>query len=144
MIFEDSFEKAKQVVAALGYELVFLHPKKSFAHFVKKDLPALRIDFMLVNDETWKKLRKNYLQVDFGGSTAYPIVSAAHLIAMKLHAAVQEDREDSYKDLNDIAEILMEQNLSFEDEELSDIMSKYGTEKTLAQLKTILESKRSK
>lgn len=36
VILVDSFEKAKQVLTALDYELVFLHPKKSFAHFAKK------------------------------------------------------------------------------------------------------------
>ncbi len=144
VIESKSFEKASRVASELGYSLAFLHPKQSFAHFVKTDQKGFRIDFMLVNENTWQTLFEELRLADLGGQQPYPIVSPLHLIAMKLHAAKQIDRTDSYKDLNDIAEILISQNITIDDLEISDILEKHGTEKTLSQLRIIWDSKRSR
>ena len=50
--------------------------------------------------------------VDFGLSATIPIVSAIHLIAMKLHAAKQPDRTEVFKDLNDVVEIMTAQGVT--------------------------------
>ena len=142
VIENSSFEKASKVVLELEYELVFLHPKMSFAHFAKKDQTGFRLDFMLVDQETWQKLRQDVRFADLGEAESYPMVSPLHLIAMKLHAAKQPDRQDFYKDLNDIAEILLAQNITIEDLEHSGIIDRHGTEKTITQLRSILQSKR--
>ncbi|MCB0325316.1 MAG: nucleotidyl transferase AbiEii/AbiGii toxin family protein [Bdellovibrionales bacterium] len=137
-----NLEKVKKVTEQLGYKLVFLHPKQSFAHFVSDEKGRFRIDFMLVDDGTWQKLKVDASDADFGGPERLPIVAPLHLIAMKLHAAKQLDRTDPYKDLNDVAEILLAQGFSFQDLEKSGIIEKHGTEKTVAELRRILESRR--
>jgi hypothetical protein len=139
-----SIERIKEVCSGLGYSLVFLHPKQSFAHFKKPDGSDVRMDFMLVDESTWQKLHTDARTADMGGTEPIPIVSPLHLIAMKLHGAKQTDREDPYKDLNDIAEILHAQNLRFEDLEGAGIIKKHGTEETVAQLRQILAARRKR
>lgn len=141
-IQEHSYAKAEQVLQELGYALLFRHPRGSFAHFSHASGNQFRIDLMIVNTETWNSLKDECSEADFGGSTPYPIVNFRHLIAMKLHAAKQPDREDFYKDLNDIAEILAAQSIHLEDPSLAEIVGKHGTDETLAQLRTIIKSKR--
>ena len=137
-----NLERVKKVTEKLGYTLAFLHPKQSFAHFVSSDKTKFRIDFMLVDQATWQKLREGASVVDFGGPEPVPIVGPLHLIAMKLHAAKQSDRSDPYKDLNDIVEILLAQGILFEDLERSGIIEKHGTGTTTAELRRMLESRR--
>lgn len=96
---------------------------------------------MLVDDSTWNKLSGDIRFADFGSVKMCPIVSPIHLIAMKFHAAKQEDRGNNYKDLNDIAEIMLSQNIVFEDLEKSDIITKYGTEEAVNTVRKIIKSR---
>jgi hypothetical protein len=137
-------ELAQGVLTRLNYKLVFLHPKESFAHFMPSQGGGFRIDFMLVNTATWKQLWEAAKLVDFGGDENYPVVDSLHLIAMKLHAASQPDREEYYKDLNDIVEILLAQNLSYADLQKTGIVEKHGSERTVALLKKIYEARITK
>jgi hypothetical protein len=141
VIEESSFELSRRTLEALNYKLVFLHPKKSFAHFAPNLGSGFRVDFMIVNSETWDKLIEASDSADFGGSEKYPIVGYLHLIAMKLHSAKQADRREYLKDLSDIVEIMLAQKLSFEDLKEADIIEKYGTERTLSELKKFIEKK---
>ena len=141
VILDSSFEDFKKVLDKINYILIFLHPKGSFAHFAPKESSGFRIDLMIVENETWNKLFESAANADFGGSEPYPVVSSEHLIAMKLHSAKQVDRKEYLKDLNDISEIMLEQNISFEDLEHSGIIQKHGTEKTINELKKLIKSK---
>jgi hypothetical protein len=141
VVSRTSFDKARQAASLLGYREAFVHPKLSFAHFENEANEVFRIDFMLVNDDTWEKLLADSSLASLGGIDPYPIVSPLHLIAMKLHAAKQSDRRDSYKDLNDVAEILLAQQITLGDLEQTDILSKHGAEETITKLRDILKSK---
>lgn len=142
VICESSYEQSQRVLAQLGYHLLFIHPKKSFAHFGRRDGIGFRIDLMIVNEDTWKQLKTDSSLADLAGSRKYPIVSPRHLIAMKFHAAKQIDRTDALKDLNDIAEIMLSQKIEIDELENDGILSKHGTEKTISQLRSILDIKR--
>ena len=141
VIERKSLEKAKIVASELGYELEFLHPEESFAHFKSREKGNFRIDFMLVDPNTWNTLKQDSLLADFGDDEPHPIVSPLHLIAMKLHSAKQVDRSDFFKDLNDIVEIMLAQDISYGKLEDSGILDTHGTQKTISLLKQILQSK---
>lgn len=141
VIEQSSLELCNKVLEELNYKLAFLHPKKSFAHFTSNLGSGFRIDFMMVDSETWKKLTETSVTADFGGSENFPIVSSIHLVAMKFHSAKQPDRQEYLKDLNDIVEIMLAQKFSFEDLEQAGIIDKHGTEKTISELKRLLESR---
>lgn len=143
VIASNDLERAKEVVAKLGYKVEFIHPKQSFAHFTKIDLPTFRLDLMMVNDQTWAALKSDSSEGNFGGEALLPVVGPLHLIAMKLHAAKQLDREERFKDLNDIVEILIAQRIPFEELEKSGIIDKYGTEVTIARLRELYHSRQS-
>lgn len=136
---ENQFETVKQVMAELGFKLVFTHPKGSFAHFKSEASDIQRIDFMIVNQDTWAKLAAQEQQGDFGGKEPFPVVSPLHLISMKLHSASQPDRVEYRKDLGDIAAVMRVQNISYEMLEQEGILAKYGKGNILKNLKEELE-----
>ena len=84
---------------------------------------------MIVDSDTWKRLWSGAKEADFGGIGKFPIVDPIHLIAMKLHSAKQPDREEYFKDLNDIVEIMLAQRYNLEDSEIADIISRHETDK---------------
>lgn len=139
VIPSHEFEKVKLVLKDINYKLDFLHPKLAFAHFSSVLDRGFRIDFMIVDDETWGKLLLEIRHVDLGLGTLVPIVSPMHLIVMKLHSAKQPDRTEMFKDVNDIAQIMIHQNISMDDLNNHDILKKYGTEATINELKRIFE-----
>lgn len=144
VVAADSFELIKQVMTNLDFHLEFLHPKDAFAHFSHKTTRTLRLDFMLVDHQTWDRLYDSVTKVDFGGAELFPVIGVVPLIAMKLHAAKQPDREDFEKDLTDVVEIMLAQNISFEDLEKLGIIEKYGTEKNIARIKESYSSRIAK
>ena len=144
VIEKDSLESATKILEGLGYYLEFLHPNRSFIHFSSKSHKYFRIDFMLVDNHTWCQLIAEVKHVQLLEDKVFPVVSPLHLIAMKLHAAKQKDRENPIKDISDVAEIMDMQMISLEDLEKNDIMLKHGSETTLIQLRTILDSKRAR
>lgn len=139
VISNSSFDKAKVVLADLGYTLDFLHPKQAFAHFSSNEKGYFRVDLMIVEEETWNKLYAEVRFVDLGFGVLSPLVSPLHLIAMKLHSAKQPDRTEVFKDINDIAHVMINQKITFEDLVQNDIISKYGTESTINELRRMLE-----
>ncbi len=144
VIEETKHEVSKKIIEELDYKLVFIHPEGSFAHYAPQGSDNFRIDFMLVNKDTWKKLYDDSSTANFGGEEPYPIVSANHLIAMKLHSCKQPDRREYLKDLNDIAEIMLHQKISFDELLLNGIIKKHGNKERIKELKKILESKSKK
>lgn len=141
VIARKSFKLAQNILQKINYQLIFLHPQKNFAHFDKADHTGFRIDFVLVDDSTWNQLNAERVMADFGGGEHYPVISAKHLIAMKLHAASQVNRQDKFKDLNDVAAIIINQGLSMNKLEKDGILGKYGSDKTITRLKEILAEK---
>jgi len=129
----------KEIASQLHYRLAFLHPKKAFAHFVPPSPDAFRIDVMLVDSNTWKKLSSEKDFGDFGGREPYPVVSPIHLIAMKLHSASQKDRTEFRRDLQDIVSVMREQQISYEFLEENGILNKHGNEKIVQLLKQYLD-----
>jgi hypothetical protein len=141
VINSASISLAEEVLHRLNYQLVFLHPQKSFAHFTSQEDPNRRIDLMLVDSDTWSKLKSSESRCDLGGTERYPIVAPLHLISMKLHAAKQPDRVEFFKDINDVVEIMLTQSISFAELEEAGIIEKHGSEKTTSILKQFLEQR---
>jgi hypothetical protein len=137
----NDFELTKTIMSRLDYGLVFLHPKQAFAHFDSLKDSGFRIDFMIVDNETWKRLDLAKKYADFGGKEKYPVVDPIHLIAMKLHASIQLDRDDFMKDLSDIVEIMLAQNLNFDDLKKAGILDKYESKDELSKLKEFYNSR---
>lgn len=136
VVVDSQLGLVNEVMAKLNYELVFQHPRDSFAHFkASTSSAAFRIDFMFVNADTWAKLKSASSLGDFGGAEPYPVVGPIHLIAMKLHAASQSDRLEYLKDLQDIVAIMQRQNISYETLDKEGILTKYGKREIIEKLK---------
>lgn len=138
----SDFEKVNQVMQNLDYTIAFKHPKGSFAHFLPIKGSNFRVDFVIVDSSTWKELYDSKSLVEFGKGLVCPIVSPLHLIAMKLHAAKQSDRTEYLKDLSDVVEIMIKQEISFNFLEENGILKKYGSESTLNELTRLLRARK--
>lgn len=141
VICTDTYGLGESVFEKIDYELQFLHPKGSFAHFRGKDFTQPRIDLMIVDAATWGKLSDASSLVDFGEGEAKPCVSPIHLIAMKLHSAKQPDRKEKTKDLLDVVEIMINQKISFEQLKHLGIIAKHGSEETTDFIRTELSKR---
>ncbi|HMA65649.1 MAG: nucleotidyl transferase AbiEii/AbiGii toxin family protein [Fibrobacterota bacterium] len=86
----------------------------------------LQVDFMYVSGFTADEIFKYVENRIIFDSRKYPVVSAKHLIAMKLFAAAS-DQDRLFKDLSDIKEII--KNTEIDTGELYTLFVKYGLEK---------------
>lgn len=137
VIRRKDFELLKIIMSKLGYKLVFAHPKLSFSHFIPDSGIGVKVDFMMVEDDTWNHLTESGQLADFGDNNMFPVVGAIHLISMKLHSASQPDRETPMKDLLDIVSISKSQGITFEELESRGIIAKYGNQVSITRLRDL-------
>jgi len=142
-IERTQFPKVESIMASLSYVLDFKHPKGSFVHFSPSTGSDFRIDFVIVDSSTWKELYDKKSYADFGLEIKCPVVSPIHLIAMKLHSAKQPDRNEYLKDLADIIEVMLAQNITFQTLESDGILTKYGSESTNNELRRLLRARKA-
>jgi hypothetical protein len=129
-------EEWKNLVIALNYSLYF--ECDSFLQFQPPDLGLWPLDFIIVDDATFKALKQESVPAFFSEATCYPAVSPKHLIAMKCHAAKQPDRDDRIKDIRDIVELAKHIKLDPSSEEFAVLCRKYGNEELLAKIRNVI------
>lgn len=137
VICRADFDRLKKVMSKLDYELAFAHPKLSFCHFIPATGSGVKVDFMMVETNTWNHLGESGQVADFGDNNIFPVVGAIHLISMKLHSASQADRQTPMKDLLDIVSIARTQGITFEELESKGIIDKYGNKVSIARLRDL-------
>ena len=141
VVKKTDFDLVKNVMDQLEYELLFVHPKMSYSHFKTKVGLGVRVDFMMVDDGTWSHLEKDSQSANFGEGKPYPIIGPIHLISMKLHSASQPDRQEAFKDLNDILGICIAQNIALSELEDKGILTKYGNERSITRLRDLFSDR---
>ncbi len=113
-----------KLVTAEGFRL--LHDGGSFLQFDPPYGTNWRLDFMLVNEATYQKLRAQAVEVSALGLTI-GVPAAHHIIALKLHALAHGTLERREKDLLDVINILRAQKLSLDVEPMPEILERYGS-----------------
>jgi predicted RNA binding protein with dsRBD fold (UPF0201 family) len=69
-------------------------------------------------------------------------VSSKIIETSNCYKAACSPTENVFKDLNDIAEVVLAQSITFEDLSSSGLLERNGTEQTVESLQEIVESKR--
>jgi hypothetical protein len=117
-----------------GYECISDQP--AFAQFAGQpwDWP---VDLMFVNEATFQKMWAERVSTTIARSAAY-IPSAAHLVALKLHALRFGPERRAQKDLKDIVEIVDANQIS---DKLRDLCDRFGTKELYERIKTALGGK---
>ena len=85
-----------------------------------------RLDLMLVNADTFQKLKADSREVSSLGLRII-VPSPLHLIALKLHAMVHGPTDRYEKDFVDIVGIARNEKLDPQSELLGDIFARFGT-----------------
>ena len=89
----------------------------------KKEL--IDIDFMIVDDLTREKIIKDGKTIEVVGEKLI-IPSLNHLIALKLHAIKNNQKNRIWKDLPDIIRLIQMNNIDCKNEAFKEICLKYG------------------
>jgi len=85
------------------------------------DFPLPALDLMLVDEDVFKTLHVSRTQ-----NKPIPSPGAVAMVALKLHAIHQPDREDPEKDWRDILAIIDAQGLNLDDPDFSATVLKHG------------------
>jgi len=116
-------ENIRSFIEQLGFQTT--NCTSAFSNHIHP-IGNLQVDFMYVSGFTANEIFENVENRIIFDSRKYPVVSAKHLIAMKLFAA-GNDQDRLFKDLSDVKEIL--KNTKIDTGELYKLFVKYGLEK---------------
>ena len=109
---------------AIGYPLFV--EREVFLQLNPPDREAWPVDLMLVNDETFAKMRTAALEVNFADAKGL-IPCVEHLIALKLHALKNGRIHRFLKDFQDVEGIIRKNALDLQSERIRQLFLKYGT-----------------
>lgn len=126
--FDLAIERTRQrewveCVAGLGYSIY--HDGGAFLQLTSRRY-AWPLDFMLLNDSTFKQLSVASVARTIGETTVrLPCVE--HLIALKVHALNHTRTRRFLKDFQDVIELLLRNKIDLESAEIREIFGRYGT-----------------
>ncbi len=136
MIAADSIGSVREVMKSAGFTNVSEGENVIFFHHPDS---RVRVDFLPVDSETMTKLKKDAVEVDYGG---FPLCvpSLLDLIAMKLFAMKNPKRKE--RDGSDIVHLMVENKLDSE-MDLKPLCDKFATDAMYERLKHRIEEERN-
>ncbi len=124
-----------------GYR--FGHRTAGFSQFFAEPEGAPRLDLMLVDRSTWKKLEADAERMPITDDLDLRLPAPRHLIAMKLRAAISPSRINAQQDWSDIVELMIRNQFDLDDTGIRDLVIKFGGESAIEILRTLLNERRS-
>jgi hypothetical protein len=106
-----------------------------FARFRPDAFTDWPIDLMFVDDPTFAKLYEQSIEVSFGPARAR-VVSARHLVAMKLHAMRHFQEHRFAKDYADVASLLRSGRTGLSLDDLKGLCLRYASLELYEKLKS--------
>lgn len=126
-------------------EYSFIHGTDAFQQFDGGDDSTPRLDLMIVDEATWKKLVDGAWSLELEEGTATKIASPQHLIAMKLKACQSPHRRSDATDWGDIVQLCRVHSFDPEnDGQFADFVLQFGGNDLLTQLINELAESRNK
>lgn len=92
------------------------------------------VDLMLVDEDTWVKLRAKAEERDAGDGLRLPVPHPWHLIAMKLTAANAATRRAGASDWSDIFDLLRTCEIDLKDGEFRQLVMQFGGKAALEHM----------
>ncbi|MCS7064312.1 MAG: nucleotidyl transferase AbiEii/AbiGii toxin family protein [Methylacidiphilales bacterium] len=123
LVLSNDLQKWKSALLSNGWLISYEFPH--FIQFKPPDPHGFRVDLMLVDAETFAKLYKDSSEVSYG-PCRLRIPSLLHLLALKLHALKNTDRQKIGKDYSDILALIHTHKLDIHSQELQTILKKYA------------------
>lgn len=122
LITKEDFLRIKDTLLAAGYAEEFA---TDVAVRFSNKKEALDIDFMIVDDLTREKIIEDGKIADIVGEKLI-IPSLNHLIALKLHAIKNNQKNRIWKDLPDIIRLIQMNNVDCKNKTFKELCLKYG------------------
>jgi len=126
LITKEDFIKIRNALLIAGYAEEFA---TDVAIRFSNKIDALDIDFMIVDNTTREKIIKAGKIAEVVGEKLI-IPSINHLIALKLHAIKNNQKNRIWKDLPDIIRLIKMNNIDCKTAGFKDLCLKYGNNKT--------------
>jgi hypothetical protein len=127
-----SKEKWEALLAKLHYKVG--QNDQTFARFSPDTITSWPIDLMFVDDSTFEKMYQDSAIHIFGPASAR-VISARHLIALKIHALKVFQEHRYAKDFTDIICLLKSGSAVLSDEELQAMCVRYANIELYHKLK---------
>ncbi len=124
MVTEEDYEKLKPAISSRGYSEVVRTNVAAKWQAGSPDL--IDIDFMFVDPETFKAIKKDSTMEDYQEGK-FLVPKAEHLIALKLHAIKQQPQKRELKDLNDVIQLIKANNIDIKSKAFQSICRRFGT-----------------
>ena len=125
LVKEQDFQKILNLLEAAGYKVDYR--QEVFARFTSAESPLLMdIDFMFIDVETFDKIIKDSQKTSIA-DCEFRVPSLEHLIALKLHAVKYNPKFRLAKDVPDIINLIIINNLDVKNEKFKELCLKYGT-----------------
>lgn len=104
-----------------------------FIRYRPDTIAAWPIDLMLVDDETFSKLRTDAHSIDLGMVTVN-VVSPRHLVTLKLHALKVYQEHRHARDYTDVVQLLRHVCTELRDDDLRSLCVRYANESLYEKL----------
>ena len=121
---KEDFAKIKDALINAGYAKEFA--TEATVRFSNKK-ENLDVDFMIVDQATREKIIKEGKEIDVVGEKLV-IPSVNHLIALKLHAIKNNQKNRIWKDLPDIVNLIKMNKVDYNDQRFKEMCLKYSSE----------------
>jgi hypothetical protein len=114
---------------------------KAFLQFEPVTSGEWPIDLILVDEATFTGIQTHGVTTQIGGA-AVTIPSAAHMLALKLHALKQDQASRELKDLNDIVELVLASKPILSPGQVEALCKKYGPNDIYQRIAELCERRR--
>jgi len=131
LITREDFDKILGPLEKAGYKKALL--EENFAQFQSSKVSLLDVDFMFVDQETFKKIMRCGEKFKIVGQT-FIVPSLQHLIALKLHSIKHNFKIRLTKDLPDIINLIRVNEVDSKDKKFKELCLKYGTADIYARI----------
>jgi len=124
LITKEDFAKIKDALIVAGYAEEFA---TDVAVRFSNKKETVDIDFMIVDKATREKIMKDGKEIEVVGERLV-IPSVNHLIALKLHAIKNNQKNRLLKDLPDIVNLIKINKVDYKDKQFKEMCLKYSSE----------------
>ena len=136
LITKEDFEKIWDSLKKAGYKESFV--QENFAQLESTQLSLRNVDFMFVDRSTLDKILKEAGSLTISGQK-FVVPSLNHLIALKLHAIKNNEKNRLMKDLPDIVNLIKNNGIDVRNEDFKNLCLKFGTENLYQRLLEVIK-----
>ncbi len=139
LVRESDAQRWRRFFENEGYAI--FHATANFIRmrFAADPAAALPVDFMLADEETFRRIFERSHRSEIGDGCEMQIPSALHLIAMKLHALRSPHRLADGLDLQDVTHLIKTAKVDTAGREFIEILERYATDTVRERIFRALE-----